>query len=195
MSIKNLFTVPIYETKLDLDTDKLRLFCIEHKIQNEGVMKSNVGGYQSNRIDVDFDECLRPLFEEVVNHATKFANIFLANDGKQKMNYAWYNINYYKDNNKSHTHPVFCDIASVYYVKTPENCGVIQFENPAKRELEFTSRGIIPESWNAYNSRTWWLPVSENTLYLFPCWLSHYVEPNNNKDEERISFSLNTVGE
>ena len=117
MSIKNLFTVPIYETKLDLDTDKLRLFCIEHKIQNEGVMKSNVGGYQSNRIDVDFDECLRPLFEEVVNHATKFANIFLANDGKQKMNYAWYNINYYKDNNEKFSAAVFNLVNISYYME------------------------------------------------------------------------------
>ena len=35
-------------------------------------------------------------------------------------------------------------------------------------------------------------PVAENTLYLFPGWLNHFVNPNLNKTEERISISFNT---
>ena len=198
--IQELFTVPLYQAQLDLDTDKLRLFCIEHENINlsvggwggETVEKSNVGGYQSDQLYVESDECLNPLFEEVENHATKFAPFFI-NDSKQNINNAWFNINYHKDSNRPHMHPG-CDISGVYYVNTPEDCGVIRFENPAKNSLEFTSRGIIPQSWNNYNSRTWWMPAVKNTLYLFPCWLYHFVEPNKNKTEERISFGFNTIG-
>ena len=193
MSIHNIFAVPVYEAKLNLDKEKLVLFCREYKKLHKGVVKSNLGGYQSNRLLLESHDCLAPLFEEVENYATKFANYFVSDKG-QSMNYAWFNINQYKDSNLSHVHPL-CDIAATYYVKAPKDCGVIQFDNPAKNALEFTSRGVTPEQWNQYNARTWWLPVSENTLYLFPCWLSHYVEPNKNKNEERISFSFNTVGE
>ena len=39
---------------------------------------------------------------------------------------------------------------------------------------------------------TWWMPSEVNTLYLFPSWLNHCVEANENKTEERISISFNT---
>ena len=41
------------------------------------------------------------------------------------------------------------------------------------------------------NSIEWFLPSIENGLYLFPSWLKHYVKPNMNKKEERISISFN----
>ena len=47
------------------------------------------------------------------------------------------------------------------------------------------------ETMNEENSLEWWMPSIENYLYLFPSWLSHWVEPNLNKKEERISISFN----
>ena len=45
---------------------------------------------------------------------------------------------------------------------------------------------------NKYNSSYHWMPAKENTLYIFPSWLKHKVEPNMNNDE-RISISFNTI--
>ena len=52
---------------------------------------------------------------------------------------------------------------------------------------------MTPSDYNNYNSGTWWLPSEENNLYLFPSWLKHRVEPNLNKNENRISISFNLV--
>ena len=48
-----------------------------------------------------------------------------------------------------------------------------------------------PEEYNQYNTSLVKAPAIENTLYLFPSWLMHYVESNMNKTEERISISFN----
>ena len=104
----------------------------------------------------------------------------------------WINISLYKDTNKSHNHPG-ADISGVYYVKTPDDCGDIVFEHPSLDVLCYYG-SVDDESvkLNNYNSREWVFTPTENTLYLFPGWLKHRVEPNGNKTEERISISFNT---
>ena len=47
------------------------------------------------------------------------------------------------------------------------------------------------KAWNPYNSATWKIPPTNNTLLLFPSWLNHTVDPNMNKKEKRISISFN----
>ena len=37
---------------------------------------------------------------------------------------------------------------------------------------------------------SWWLPAEKNLLYIFPSYLYHTVEPNLNKEENRISLSF-----
>ena len=102
----------------------------------------------------------------------------------------WININEYKDYNITHKHPGAL-ISGVYYVKTPKDCGNIIFEHPSE---SFQSEWrMTPSDYNNYNSGTWWLPSEENNLYLFPSWLKHRVEPNLNKNENRISISFNLV--
>ena len=48
------------------------------------------------------------------------------------------------------------------------------------------------KNFNSYNSHCWEFIPEENVIYLFPAWLKHSVQPNLNKNEERISFSFNT---
>jgi uncharacterized protein (TIGR02466 family) len=41
------------------------------------------------------------------------------------------------------------------------------------------------------NSSRWNIAVEESDLILFPSWLKHGVDPNLNKEEDRISISFN----
>ena len=108
------------------------------------------------------------------------------------------NTNSYKDSNRVHNHPGSA-ISGVYYVKAPSSAGEIVFPHPAVDELGFyyNSFQALPgdvnasEEYNQYNTSTVKAPAIENTLYLFPSWLKHYVESNMNKTEERISISFN----
>ena len=189
MSIHDIFKVPVYSTQLDLDIKKIQLLCNEHHQNNQGNFVSNVGGYQSYNL-MYYPTDLRPLIDEIESHSNKFSEEFLST--KQVLSNIWININRYKDSNKSHFH-AGADISGVYYVKTPDDCGKIAFEHPAIDVLDYYSLEPSKE-FNEYNSKTWWKPVVENTLYLFPGWLKHYVQPNLNKTEERISISFNTIG-
>ena len=127
MTIQDIFKIPIYKTKLDLDSKKIQSYCIEHLQKDKGINLSNVGGYHSHDLPLN-DISLQPLIKEIETHSNKFAKAFL-NNNKQVMTNIWFNINQYKDSNQAHNHAGM-DIAGVYYVKTPSECGHIIFEHP-----------------------------------------------------------------
>ena len=194
MSIHDMFKVPLYSTQLNLDIKKLQSFCNEYQQKDTGKTLSNVGGYHSNDLPLNklkwpLGESLHPLIKEIGIHSSKFAKEFI-NNNEQVLSNIWINLNSYKDTNRPHNHP-HCDISGVYYIKTPKNCGNIVFEHPALDVLTYYFKDKPKES-NAYNAVTWWMPSEVNTLYLFPSWLNHCVEANENKTEERISISFNT---
>ena len=114
MAIQEIFSVPIYKIKLDLDVKKLRSFCDNYRRGNLSwrkdredkcklvTVKSNRGGYHSNNLSLD-EVILQPLIEEVETHSSKFANTFI-NQNKQVIDGMWFNVNLYKDSNASHRH-------------------------------------------------------------------------------------------
>ena len=190
MAIQEIFSVPIYKIKLDLNVKKLESFCNKYQHENTGRVVSNRGGYHSSDLPLD-DVTLQPLIEEIKTHSNQFAKTFYSKK-KQILNNIWFNINLYKDSNISHNH-AGDDISGVYYIKTPNECGNIIFEHPAQDLFDYYFLNVEnPEEVNTYNARTWWMPSEVNMLYLFPSWLNHSVELNKNKTEERISISFNT---
>ena len=189
MAIQEIFSVPIYKIKLDLNVKELQSFCHQYS-STVGRVVSNRGGYHSNNLNLK-DAALQPLIKEIETHSSQFAETFLSKN-KQILINMWFNINLYKDFNISHNHSGD-DISGVYYIKTPNECGNIVFEHPAKDLYDYYLLNIEnPEEVNNYNARTWWMPSKANILYLFPAWLNHSVGINKNKTEERISISFNT---
>ena len=62
-------------------------------------------------------------------------------------------------------------------------------------ELKLVKQELItfsPKVFNIWNSVTWFFPVNNNELILFPSWLQHKVEPNEKATTDRISISFNT---
>ena len=195
MAIQEIFSVPIYKIKLDLNVKELQSFCQWKSIDEyeSGKVLSNRGGYHSNNLNLK-DAALQPLIKEIETHSSQFAETFLSKN-KQILINMWFNINLYKDFNISHNHSGD-DISGVYYIKTPDECGNIVFEHPAKDLYDYYYLDVENRADdNVYNARTWWMPSKANILYLFPAWLNHSVETNKNKTEERISISFNTYHE
>ena len=188
----DIFVVPIYEFKLDIDNDKLYNYCNEYKKTRKGRFISNLGGYQSQDLDLD-ESALHPLIEQIVLSANAFADQ-VVNSCEQSLSNIWFNINQYKDANSTHNHPQ-SDISGVYYVKTPETCGQIIFQHPAYDVLSYYNAQRKPKNkyMTRYDASAWTAPVDEGTLYLFPSWLNHRVESNMNKTEDRVSFAFNTL--
>ena len=196
--LKSLFATPLYSADLNLNLTNLEHFCKKHQQKNKtGEDKSNNGGYQSNFI-LPHKGSLDPLIKQIETNANIFAQQFLNKKVTQKITSIWMNTNSYKDSNRVHNHPGSA-ISGVYYVKAPSSAGNIVFQHPSMNELGFYYNSFQslpgdvnePEEYNQYNTSLVKAPAIENTLYLFPSWLMHYVESNMNKTEERISISFN----
>ena len=196
--LKSLFATPLYSADLNLNLTNLKDFCKKHQQKNKtGEDKSNNGGYQSNFI-LPHKGSLDPLIKQIETNANIFAQQFLNKKITQKITSIWMNTNSYKDSNRVHNHPGSA-ISGVYYVKAPSSAGNIVFQHPSMNELGFYYNSFQslpgdvnePEEYNQYNTSLVKAPAIENTLYLFPSWLMHFVESNMNKTEERISISFN----
>ena len=183
MEVIDVFKIPIFREELSIDNQKLLSYCVSRKELDTGRKSSNCGGWQSNNLDKSAHE-LKDLISAIENCAIKATEYLSLNP--PELSNIWININGYKDFNWAHTHP-YSTISGVYYIKTPENCGDIEFE---RLRLESTWKYAVV-NFNNYNSETWWFPSQEKVLYMFPSWLKHRVNPNLNKTEERISISFN----
>ena len=163
-----------YLTKLAFDIEKK---------QPNNIIKSNMGGFQSKKLDPN-------LISELVKDILYYGNIFF-----KHFNYknelvllnSWFNINRYKDSNGDHVHP-FSKVSGVFYIKVPANSGDLIFMNPHPIDC-YLNDDCLTE-FNKLNSSVFGLPGEENVLYLFPSWFRHRVNMNLSK-EERISISFN----
>ena len=136
MSIHEIFSIPIYETKLELDTEKIESFCKEYQSTHDSANKTNVGGYQSHDLQLNHP-ILQPLIAKLVHHSGTFRG------NAQVISNMWFNVNQYKDSNAPHIHPLSV-YSGVYYVTTPENCGQIL-------DRDFLVENLRGISWQSYD--------------------------------------------
>ena len=184
MKVIELFKDIIFETSLNENLNEYLKYAkkLEHQ---KGRKNSNKGGFQSKNLDLK-EEIIQSLIKNIENNANIFfKNVFKLNK-KLTLRNMWLNINYYKDYNINHVHN-FSILSGVFYIKTLENSGNLIFKR--NHALEYCIDNDFLE-YNSFNSTIWNIPSKENTLYLFPSWYEHYVEPNLSK-EERISISFN----
>ena len=185
--IHNIFEIPIYSAKLLLDNSAIRSHCLSLTKTDKGRVLTNSGGWQSNNLPGN-EKVLIPFYRAITISANEFLKSLDFNGVYELLN-VWVNINGYKDYNIAHKHNG-AHISGVYYVRTPKNCGNIIFNRPGIDEFTY-DWNENHRAFNLYNSGTRWQRAEESMLYLFPGWLNHFVEPNLNRKEKRISISFN----
>ena len=80
-------------------------------------------------------------------------------------------------------------LSGVYYVAAPENSGGIVFKDPRGQTQVLEPK--VREH-NQFNAGHAIYPAQEGTLFVFPSWLEHKVQPNRS-DRHRISISFNAM--
>ena len=100
----------------------------------------------------------------------------------------WVVVNGTGASNTVHNH-ANCYLSGVYYVQTPEGCGDLFFLDPRAAPVMMTLplTHLVPSAFQrvVYRPRP-------GRLLLFPSWLYHGVEPNQN-GQERIALSFNVA--
>lgn len=183
--LKDLFKIGVYTTTVDLDHKSLVDFCNDIEKKQESIYVSN-SGFQASIYDTKNSHIL-DLKNQIIKHCHYYAEHIGYEKNNLEVKNIWVNINYYKDFNLPHTHSTNL-ISGVFYVQVPENSGNIVFKNPAEK-LELNDHQI--DHFIEYNSSKWAMRPIDLGLILFPSWLVHYVEPNLNKENKRISIAFN----
>ena len=198
----DLFPTEIWVSELNnIDNEELVELLLKRE-QEESTVKtdlryavSSVGGWQSepdlhNTENTQLQNLLKSIGE--VTDEIKKDNRYGKNV-RAKCIAMWANVNRYKDYHKMHVHP-HCNYSGVYYVKTPENCGTINFIDPRKERRMLTDGALwdTVEDLLAGDKSGIHITPKEGGLIIFPSFLEHYVEPNLTH-EPRISISFNIV--
>lgn len=179
---QEILSVPIWGFKLPNSSsfnEELLDFVYWLRDNTEGKKRSNFLGWQSNDyIYQDYRDFLNPLIEPLLNMSNSIAKDFSERINKEVfINSMWANINSQYSYNAHHIHSG--TLSGVYWVSAPENSGKLVLVNPAGRSeasrIRIKNYGLTPEP---------------GSCILFPSWLEHYVEPNENT-QNRISISFN----
>mgnify|MGYP003110409216 FL=1 len=85
----------------------------------------------------------------------------------------------------THSHPNSI-ISGVYYVEADPTVDKILFTKTIPDQIK-----IYPETFNIFNSDTWWLSVKTNSLIIFPSSLFHKVGDVPETYNKRISLPFN----
>ena len=186
MKIIEIFKTPVAKFVLNQDLSVLAKFSRKYAQDRPSAHVSNKGGYQSPNLDLNIPE-LQSLREQTMRCFNQLKAKFFYKASLSIGN-MWLNINSPNSYNQIHNHPRSC-FASSFYVSVPKNSGNIIFYN-YEIDNYMVPKGITKHV--VYNSEGWSLPVENNSLYVFPGWLKHGVEPNISK-EDRISISINAT--
>lgn len=91
-----------------------------------------------------------------------------------------------------HIHSYF-EVSGVFYVKAPENCGDIVFQDPAwvakTMNIKGANKGTFPGP-----GTKWSHSPTAGDMLLFPSWLPHSTKQNES-EEDRIIISFNLLFE
>ena len=189
MFIHKQFYIPIGVKFFDLDVKKIESYTLDLMKKQQGVLKSNQGGWQSEELQGEIPE-LNDLFIAVEESINEFhSEMKMKANLKQKISNCWLNVNGKGNGNKPHRH--FGSVFSgVFYIKCNRENGNIVFVNPNELLDYHWDEKIIEERFEPTSGLYEQWP-EENKLLIFPSHVNHWVEPNQS-DELRISFAFNT---
>jgi len=100
----------------------------------------------------------------------------------------WVSYQYPSSKLKKHTHPG-SSISGVLYLRTDEDSSPIYFYNPNP----FASFTTINDMQNPFTREHVKFQPKTGDLLIFPSWLAHGSDIEENMSKERIIFSFNTV--
>ena len=188
--LENIFSSYLYRKLLDQDLKPIYKHINQtQKKDKVGRTITNYGGWQSKSFS-KINSSVKPLFTSI-DLIIEEIRKKLDYKYKLKLNSYWYNINSFASFNRPHRHigPAWSTVASgVFYIKCPSKSGNIMLKTPNPLTASLYDNKI--NIYNSYTSSTFFIEPEKNLCVVFPSDLEHYVEPNLNKKEERISISF-----
>jgi len=180
--IRNLFPTPVafFDFNQNLTEEELQFIIDQTEVNNEGNTTS-----KNSRILKS--EKLLKLRDFIENSMKEYFNKVYApkNDVELYITQSW--ANYTKKGQWHHKHAHSNSFVSgVFYPQADRSVDKIYFYKDNKEPIS-----IPTNTFNEYNSKSWWYEVGTGDLILFPSDLTHMVRTKQD-DNTRISISFNT---
>ena len=188
-TITDIFKIPVLAVQTTIDTNSLLEYSYDLKSKDDGREFSNVSSWQSNDLNKNLT-----IFKEFKSTVEILSNQFhnylkLKKCYTQILDNFWININPTGGSNKPHTHPnsVF---SGVLYLKTPEECGNLNFPHPNKNHSYHFNQDTVEEL-NSHTQLNFYHIPFVGKMVMFPSSIEHYVDGNSSQID-RVSIAFNT---
>lgn len=185
-NIELLFPTPVMFNNIGRDYTKEELaFVDSHSTPDK--TNRNVGNVTSNNNYI-LEE---PEFADLKKIVTEHLNQYVKRIYKPKypvevfVTQSWLNYTKKGEFHHKHEHPNSF-LSGVLYIQTDSTKDKITFHRSGYKQLQLT-----PESFDIYNSDSWWFNVKTGGIVLFPSSLTHHVE-DVVAEETRISLAFNS---
>ena len=182
----------------EIDNAGLMHFVEDMKNKEDGVERSNIGGWQC---DVGYGWCqsLDDLLDKLAYAATHIWRDVYGFKETLVIANAWLNSNEYGQGNAMHTHPG-AQMSGVYYINIDEGSdnGVINLQREGHHSIEQhitmteASRQLRPDDRDPEFVTSFALPPQQSHAYLFSAWQQHEVR-RNLQDYNRVSLAFNFI--
>jgi len=182
----NIFTTTVFESTYNLPLDGIIKEIKNLYDTTPSVKKSNVNGYQS-RQDLHTFDFMKPIVDFICFESVNAFYEYGCPKDTITVESCWFNVNSQKNQfNQTHLHSGI--VSGVFYLQAPEGSGKINLMNFGLNQLwQGHTEATIANSHNSFYVD---IPATPGSLYLWPSYVPHSVEPNNT-DVERISISFN----
>lgn len=181
MRVHNLFPTPIGFFDIGREFTKKELDFI-----NELEQRPNMGNTTSKNSYVLEDKKLKGIKEFVEQRLHIYLSTVYVprNDLSLKITQSWFNYTKPGQYHHKHAHPNSF-VSMVLYINTDENDKIFFFKDG------YTQIKIPTDTFNDWNSDSWWFEAKQGQLIMFPSSLTHLVETKSGVDT-RISLAINT---
>lgn len=183
-NIELLFPTPVMFNSIDREFTKEELeFVDKHSKETN----KNVGNVTSNNNYI-LEE---PEFANLKKIVTDNVNKYIQTIYKPKypaegyVTQSWLNYTSKGEFHHKHEHPNSF-ISGVLYIHTDSAKDKITFHRSGYKQLQ-----LATDTFDIYNSDSWWFNVKTGGIVMFPSSLTHHVE-DVTADETRISLAFNT---
>jgi len=194
MKLDYLFPRPVFHSEPDFDVSRLKAFYNKiRELDETGARQSNIGGWQSNLINIDEYETTRDFRDVVEENINSMLSEFGVVRARFKMSAMWLNCNINDNTNSDHIHgPAF--LSGTYYIKVPESLeetddGALVIADTFDQQYYKNALLLCcDQPTNLSASEVSYIP-KEGKLIVFPANQRHRVTPTY-VNEERISTSF-----
>jgi len=183
----SLFPVPVGVYVDDFGLTKEEVEFIENLEKKDNLFnKVSVDDYIFKRKELSR---ISNLCEEVVNNF--FEKIYCPKEScKLKITQSWANYTSQKQSHHKHKHPNSF-ISGVFYISVKEELDKIRFFKSKNSVEDVFHVPMRENSFNVWNSESWWLPVKTGTIFCFHSDLEHCVDIVDD-EHVRTSIAFNT---